>query len=83
MTDDWHLFWVYVLGPCAGSATAALLHRFATRLEAETGKLFHDLHYRSIFKGAADHAANECVRGYTARTPLTRPPLHRATIEWN
>lgn len=75
VTGDWHLYWVYVLGPCAGTVTAALLHRFATRLEAQTGKLFHDFRYRSIFTGAADHAANEHLRRHVAAGPNDRPPV--------
>jgi aquaporin Z len=59
VTGDWHLYWIYAIGPCSGSVLAAVLYRFLTPLESFTGKLFHDLRYRSIFTGAADHTANE------------------------
>ncbi len=78
VTGNWHLFWVYVLGPCGGSLAAALLHRFATPLDTITGKLFHDLHYRSIFTGGSDHAANDHVRRHAALPVKARPPVHRA-----
>ncbi len=77
VSGNWHLFWIYVVGPCCGSVTAALLHRFATPLDAATGKIFHDLHYRSIFTGDYDHAANQHVRRHTATPPFVRPPLHK------
>ncbi|HEU5415817.1 MAG TPA: aquaporin [Candidatus Angelobacter sp.] len=77
ITADWHLFWIYAIGPCSGAIAAALVHRFATPLEAVTGKLFHDLHYRSIFSGALDHAANQTVRQHAAMPAQTRPPIHR------
>ncbi len=76
VTDDWHLFWVYVLGPCTGSAVAALLLRFGTLLEIKTGKLFHDLHYRSIFTGESDHAANRHLRSDAGGLSTRRPPVH-------
>jgi aquaporin Z len=76
---DWHLYWVYVLGPCGGTVTAVLLHRFGTRLEAQTGKLFHDFRYRSIFTGAADHAANEQLRRSSPGMPHDRPPVRNRT----
>ncbi len=78
VTGNWHLFWVYVLGPCGGSMMAGVLHRFATPMEAITGKLFHDLHYRSIFTGRSDDAANEHVRLHAALPVNARPPVHRA-----
>lgn len=77
ITTDWHLFWIYAVGPCCGAVAAALVHRFATPLEAATGKLFHDLHYRSIFSGTLDHAANQTVRQHAAIPAGTRPPIHR------
>ncbi len=76
-TGEWHLFWIYVVGPCCGSLAAALIHRFGTPLETATGKIFHDLHYRSIFTGGYDHAANEHVRRHAAAPPQARPPLRR------
>jgi aquaporin Z len=75
VTQDWHQYWIYILGPCSGSVLAALLHRFATPLEALTGKLFHDVHYRSIFKGKADHDANDSSRRHTAKAPESRPSI--------
>lgn len=81
VTGNWRLFWVYVLGPCCGSLAAALLHRFAMPLEAVTGKLFHDVHYRSIFTGVFDHAANQHLRRQLAITTNARPPVHRPTID--
>jgi hypothetical protein len=61
VTGDWHVYWIYAIGPCSGSVLAAVLYRFLTSLESFTGKLFHDLRYRSIFTGAADHTANELL----------------------
>lgn len=81
VTGNWHLFWIYVVGPCSGSVAAALLQRFATPLQAVTGKIFHDLHYRSIFTGDYDHAANEHVRQHAAAPPFGRPPLHKRAGE--
>lgn len=75
VTGNWHLYWTYIAGPCSGSVLAALLHRFATPLEALTGKLFHDVRYRSIFKGKADHHANDSLRRRAAVPPESRPPI--------
>jgi len=75
VTEDWHQYWIYILGPCSGSVLAALIHRFATPLEALTGKLFHDVRYRSIFTGNADHHANDCLRRRTAAPPESRPAI--------
>lgn len=81
VTGDWRLFWIYVFGPCCGSVAAGLLHRFATPFEALTGKLFHDLHYRSIFTGLFDHAANQHLRRHAAMPVHARPPVHRKPTE--
>lgn len=75
VTQDWHQYWIYIVGPCSGSVLAALIHRFATPLEALTGKLFHDVRYRSIFKGKADHHANNSLRRQTAAAPESRPAI--------
>ncbi len=75
VVNDWRKFWVYVAGPCCGSVLAGLLHRFALPLEAKSGKLFHDIQYRSIFAGRADHAANAHVRRQAGTPPQNRPPL--------
>lgn len=75
ITGDWHMYWIYILGPCSGSVIAAVLHRFATPFEALTGKVFHDIRYRSIFKGKADHHANDSLRRQTAVLPGSRPPI--------
>ncbi len=77
VTGEWREFWVYCLGPCSGAIVAGLLHRFGTPLEAETGKLFHDIHYRSIFSGRSDADANEHVRRHAAVRWPDRPPVHR------
>ncbi len=81
VTGDWRLFWVYVFGPCCGSVAAAVTHRFATPLEALTGKLFHDLHYRSIFTGIFDRVANRHLRHHAGIPPHARPPVHRSSTE--
>ncbi len=75
VTHQWQAFWIYVIGPCSGSVLAGLLHRFGMRLEAKTGKLFHDIDYRSIFTGHEDHAANTHVRSRAGIHPEERPPL--------
>ena len=72
---DWKAYWVYVAGPCSGALLAGLLHRFAGPLEAKTGKLFHDVRYRSIFTGASDHAANHEVRRRSGLREDARPPV--------
>jgi aquaporin Z len=77
VTNVWHLYWVYVIGPSAGAVCAALLHRFGARRHASTGKLFHDHRYRSIFTGSSDHEANDHVRQHAGAAPHERPPLHR------
>jgi aquaporin Z len=77
----WHLYWIYMLGPCSGALLAAALHRFGARRPANTGKLFHDHHYRSIFTGPFDHAANRHVREHAGIAPHQRPPLRRRTAE--
>lgn len=77
ITGDWDFYWIYVIGPCSGSILAGILHRVATPLEALTGKLFHDLRYRSIFTGTADHAANQRLRRHAHTNPAAAPPVHR------
>ena len=78
VTDVWHLYWIYLVGPCSGSVLAALAHRFGTPLETLTGKLFHDVRYRSIFKGKADHHANDSLRRRTIGVPESRPPIFKS-----
>ncbi len=77
VTSIWHLYWVYVVGPSTGAVGAALVHRFGARRHANTGKLFHDHHYRSIFTGSSDHEANDHVRRHAGAAQHERPPLHR------
>ncbi len=52
---DWSRAWVYVAGPLAGSAAAALLRRsgLLTHPLPHSGKIVHDRTYRSIFKDDA------------------------------
>ena len=76
-TGNWHLYWVYVLGPCCGAAAAGLAHRVVSPEKAKTGKIYHDRHYRSIFNGEADHDANDHVRQNSAVPHDARPPVHR------
>ncbi len=49
---DWHLSWVYVLGPLVGAACAAGLRRtgWFTQPVPHTAKLYHDPAYRSVFQ---------------------------------
>jgi aquaporin Z len=75
VTGVWRLYWVYVLGPCAGSSLAAFFHRYGARRHAHTGKLFHDHNYRSIFTGVSDHVANAQVRRHLAAPLQERPRL--------
>ncbi len=51
-TRLWHLSWVYLIGPCAGAAVAALARRLPrpASIPPHTGKLLHDPRYRSLFK---------------------------------
>lgn len=76
-TGDWRLYWIYIVGPCAGAAAAGLLHRFAAPVKAKTGKMFHDLHYRSIFKGESDHEANTHVRRHSGQSDEECPAVHK------
>jgi aquaporin Z len=82
VTGDWHLYWIYLSGPCSGAVLAALLHRFAMPLESLTGKVFHDLRYRSIFTGRADHAANEHLRRQIKPAMKGAPPVHAPAVTW-
>lgn len=52
----WRLYWVYVLGPLAGSVAAASLRRSGLfpHPVPRTGKVLHDPNYRSIFKNDAE-----------------------------
>ena len=70
----WSSFWIYAVGPSLGGLLAGLLHRFMPH-DARTGKLFHDRHYRSIFSGRSDRAANIHVRRLAGARPGTRPPV--------
>lgn len=70
----WSSFWVYAIGPCLGGLMAGLLHRLMPR-PAQTGKLFHDRHYRSIFRGRSDHLANDHVRRHSPMPPSAPPPV--------
>lgn len=75
-TGNWHLYWIYVVGPSAGAATAGLLHRLFAPRKAKTGKIYHDPHYRSIFNGESDHDANAHVRRHSGQSANARPPVH-------
>lgn len=77
VTGIWHLYWIYILGPCSGALVAAALHRFGAQRHANTGKLFHDHRYRSIFTGSCDHEANQHVREHAGIASPQRPPLRR------
>lgn len=77
VSGDWSHFWIYVAGPCGGGAFAGLLHRYAAPVRARTGKIFHDLHYRSIFRGDSDHEANDRLRQQAGIADEGRPPVHR------
>lgn len=76
----WTPYWLYAVGPVTGGALAALVHRLALPYEIKTAKLFHDIRYRSIFSGQADHAANQHVRAQHGQlagaglAPRTRVP---------
>ncbi len=72
---NWHSFCVYAIGPCGGGLLAGILHRLVMPRQAKTGKLFHDRHYRSIFKGSADKVANNHVRRHVGAPPNARPPV--------
>jgi aquaporin Z len=74
---QWGSFWIYVIGPSLGGLLAGLLHRHMPR-PARTGKLFHDLHYRSIFTGRSDKLANIHVRRHGGTAPGARPRVHSA-----
>ena len=51
-TGDWQFGWVYVVGPIAGAVLAALLRRTGAFYPSvpQTGKVFHDGKYRSVFR---------------------------------
>ncbi|MFN2462347.1 MAG: MIP/aquaporin family protein [Candidatus Dormibacteria bacterium] len=49
------VYWVYVVGPLAGSAAAAGITGLLLRRGPHTAKLFHDPSYRSVFKSGARH----------------------------
>ena len=70
----WTPFWLYVVGPILGGILAALVHRLALPYEVKTAKLFHDVRYRSIFSGPADHTANQHVRSQHGQPPGATPP---------
>lgn len=72
----WSSYWVYVAGPVFGATVAAAGHRWLARADANTGKLFHSRHYRSVFKGKADREANAHVRTHHGQQPHERPRLH-------
>jgi hypothetical protein len=49
----WNDWWLYLLGPCAGAAAAAMLFRtLPAHMRPITAKLFHDHRYKSIFRDA-------------------------------
>ena len=75
LENQWGSFWVYVLGPCTGGLLAGVLHRVLPR-GARTGKLFHDLHYRSIFTGCSDKASNTHVRRHAGARSDARPSVN-------
>lgn len=70
----WTPYWLYAVGPVLGGTLAALVHRLALPYEVKTAKLFHDIRYRSIFNGPADHAANQHVRSQHGQNPGATPP---------
>ena len=78
---QWTNFWVYVAGPVVGTVAAAAGHRWFAPAEAKTGKLFHSMHYRSIFTGPSDHEANEHVRRHHGQEANERPRVRAARSE--
>jgi aquaporin Z len=70
----WTPYWLYAVGPLLGGTLAAAVHRLALPFEVKTAKLFHDVHYRSIFSGPADHAANQHVRSQHGQAAGATPP---------
>lgn len=49
----WNDWWLYLIGPCAGAAAAAMLFRtLPAHMRPITAKLFHDHRYKSIFRDA-------------------------------